>query len=113
MMLPFGVPAGFCFLPLFAGDFLTPPDGVRVVWVMAFFGGGAFVLGLGAAFFVAVLAAMFASLDDERGGDGGRPVEGVNRDDSGSVRFSRGFLNIDRVVGHDWAKLQCWSSGVA
>jgi hypothetical protein len=55
---------------------------------------------LGAAFFAAVLAAMTASLDEERGGEGGRPVDGVNRDDSGSVRFSRGFLNIGRVVDH-------------
>ena len=58
------------------------------------------MLGLGAAFFVAVLAAMSATRDDERGGDGARPVEGVNRDDSGKERFSRGFLNIEEIIAH-------------
>jgi hypothetical protein len=68
---------------------------------MVFFGGGAFVFGFGAAFFVAVLVAMSAIRDDERGGEGARPVEGVNRDDSGRARFSRGFLNIGQVTEHD------------
>ena len=93
-MLPFGVPAGFCFLPLFADVFLAKSAGVRVVCIGPFFGGGVFVLVLGDAFFGAVLMAMGAPLDEERGGEGGRPVDGVNRDVSGSVRFSRGFLNM-------------------
>jgi hypothetical protein len=63
------------------------------------------VLALEAVFFMAVLAAISASLDDERGGEGGRPVEGVSRDDSGSVRFSRGFLNIGGVAEHSGAEL--------
>jgi len=43
---------------------------------------------------------MSATRDDERGGDGARPVDGVNRDDSGKERFSRGFLNIEEVIAH-------------
>jgi hypothetical protein len=43
-----------------------------------------------------VFAAMGAYVFEERGGEGGRPVEGARCDDSGSVRFSRGFLNIGK-----------------
>jgi hypothetical protein len=100
-MLPFGVPAGFCFLPLPAGDFLAKSAGVRVVCTMAFFGGRAFVFGFGATFFVAVLEAIPAA-EDGRGGEGGRPVEGVNRDSSGKDWFSRGFLNIEKLFEHNW-----------
>jgi hypothetical protein len=52
------------------------------------------VLAFGVARLGAVFAAMFAMRDDERGGEGGRPVEGATCDVSGSARFSRGFLNI-------------------
>jgi hypothetical protein len=46
------------------------------------------------------LVAIPAAGRDERGGEGGRPVEGVNRDSSGKDRFSRGFLNIRELVEH-------------
>jgi hypothetical protein len=61
-------------------------------------------LAFGVAFLGAVFAAMAASLLGERGGEGGRPVEGARWDDSGSARFSRGFLNIAEVF-HDIARL--------
>jgi len=65
-----------------------------------FFGSGAAALAFGVALLVAVFAVMFATLDDERGGEGGRPVEGAMCEDSGSERFSRGFLNIGEGVSH-------------
>jgi hypothetical protein len=65
------------------------------------------VFGFGAAFFVAVLVAISAAGEDERGGEGGRPVEGVCRDSSGKERFSRGFLNIRKLVEHDHVGLRC------
>jgi len=68
----------------------------------AFFGssGGAFVLGFGSVLFVVELVIMAVVLDGERGGEGARPVDGVTRDDSGSERFSRGFLNIEMLSEH-------------
>lgn len=36
---------------------------------------------------------------EERGGEGGRPIDGVNWEEEGSLRFSRGFLNI-RATNH-------------
>lgn len=62
------------------------------------FGGGGAVFPLGVAFFVKVLAAMGATLDEERGGEGARPVDGATRAVLGSSRFSRGFLNMAIVV---------------
>jgi hypothetical protein len=93
-MLPLLVPCGFdLILLLLAGDLLLQSLATRVVCVC--FGGGFFVLVLGVAFFVTVLAAMAAAiLDEEWGGDGARPVDGANREVSGSSRFSLGFLNM-------------------
>ena len=92
-MLPF---AGRCglglFLPLKPG--VLPPHSFVTSVVCVCFGRGGVVFVLGAAFFVTVLAAIAATLDEERGGEGARPVEGANREVSGSSRFSRGFLNI-------------------
>jgi hypothetical protein len=62
------------------------------------------VLAFGVTFFGAVFAAMAASLFEERGGEGGRPVEGARCDDSGKARFSRGFLNITKSF-HDIARV--------
>jgi hypothetical protein len=84
--------------PLFAGDFLTQSDPTNVVWLPCPLGSGAVVLALGVAFFAAVFAAMSATLCEERGGEGGRPIDGARCDVSGSVRFSRGFLNIWKRV---------------
>ena len=59
-----------------------------------------FVLDFDAGFFVATLVAMVALLDEERGGEGGRPVDGASLDVSGNVRFSRGFLNMRLAPQH-------------
>jgi len=95
-MLPLGVPSGFAlFLPLFAGDFFAQSFPTSFVCVADFFDGGPAVLAFGVPFLGADFAAMPAMRDEERGGEGARPVENANRADSGSVRLSRGFLNME------------------
>lgn len=90
-MLPLGVCWFLGLLTLFAGDLLAQSDDTSVVCVAAFLG-AAEALGLGVALFADVVAMV--GVDDRWGGEGGRPVEGANRDASGSLRFCRGFLNI-------------------
>ena len=92
-MLPFGVAFGRLLKPLFA-DFLFHSDGTRVV--CAFEGFAGVVFGFGAAFLDAVLVAMFVDGDEEWGGEGRRPVDGVNWATRGRARFSRGFRNIEK-----------------
>jgi hypothetical protein len=95
-MLPLGVPSGFAlFLPLFAADFFAQSLPTSFVCVADFFDGGAAALDFEAAFLGADFAAMLAMRDGERGGEGARPVEGASRANSGSVRLSRGFLNME------------------
>jgi hypothetical protein len=60
------------------------------------------------AFFVVVFAAMVLVLFEERGGDGGRPVEGARWDDSGRIRFSLGFLNIEEGDSRCHWRVQRW-----
>jgi hypothetical protein len=45
-----------------------------------------------------VVAGMSASLVEQRGGEGGRPVEGARCDVSGRERFSLGLRNIRQCV---------------
>ena len=98
-MLPFAGPCGFgLFLPLLA-DVLPPQSlATRVVCVCFGGSGSGAVFALGVPFFVVVLEVMAATLDEERGGEGARPVDGANREVSGRSRFSRGFLNMGFVI---------------
>lgn len=96
-MLPFGVAFGLPLKPLVAGDFLPICCGIRVVWVCDLRDGAEAVLDVGVVVFDADLAAiaiLFVGFDFERGGEGGRPSEGANCEDTGSLRFSRGFRNM-------------------
>lgn len=73
-MLPFGVAFGF-FEALLAAAFLAHSDGTRVVCVLVECFEVVFVLDV--VFFGAAFAAIFAVVE-ERGGEGGRPVDGAN-----------------------------------
>ena len=105
-MLPFAGPCSFgLFLVLFGCVFPLPALATSVVCVC--FGGGGADFALGVAFFVTVLAAIAATLDGERGGEGARPVDGANRAGSGSLRFSLGFLNMELVFAGRKACVEC------
>jgi hypothetical protein len=86
--------------PLFAADLALQSFATSVVCVFLGIDGAAFALVV--AFGAAVLAGM-ATTGDERSGEGGRPAEGVIRDESGSLRFSLGFLNMDGTA-HIWKR---------
>ena len=105
-MLPFAGPCSFgLFLALFGCIF--PPPGLATSVVCVCFGGGGAVFALGVDFFVTVLAAIAATLDEERGGEGARPVDGANRAGSGSLRFSLGFLNMELIFAGRKACVGC------
>lgn len=94
-MFPLGVAFGFS-RALFAADFLPHSVGTRVVCVASFLDCEAAALDFGVVLFEATLAVAMAAegAEAEEGGEGGRPVQGARWEDDGSVRFSRGFLNI-------------------
>lgn len=92
-MFPLAAGGGLLFLVLCAGDFLLHCVDTRVVCVIL--GGTLEALGFGGALFVVVVAAMGGYSSEEWGGEGGRPVDGANRDEAESAQFSRGFRNIN------------------
>jgi hypothetical protein len=98
MMLPFGVAFGFDFAPLFVDAFFPCSLGIRVVCVFWGSEGNDFtrVEGVLEAALVAISAGI-VEFESERGGEGGRPTEGVNGELEGSLRFSRGFLNMEET----------------
>ena len=98
-MLPLEAACGFdLLLPLFAADLALQFFATRVVCVFFGIGGADFVLGVA---FVGVVFAGMAVAGDEWSGEGGRPADGAIRDESGSLWFSLGFLNIGGTA-HIW-----------
>ena len=105
-MLPFAGPCSFgLFLALFGCVF--PPPALATSVVCVCFGRSGAVFALGVAFFVTVLAAIAATFEEERGGEGARPMDGANRAGSGSSRFSLGFLNMELVFAGRKACVEC------
>jgi hypothetical protein len=99
MMFPLEAAWGFVLLlPLFAADLVLQSFATSVVCVFLEIGGAGFAFGVA---FVATRLAGMAATGDERSGEGGRPVDGGIRDESGSLSFSLGFLNIGEVA-HIW-----------
>jgi hypothetical protein len=83
------------FFILLAGDLFPQSDPTRVVWPAGFFRDVPIAFALGVAFGVpCAVAAMFIMPVEERGGEGGRPMDGATCDDLGRELFSLGFLNI-------------------